>query len=205
MVKFIICSDSDIPRGDIEKYGIDLLPLIVELDGVEYRAYRDISGGEFRELLHKSKSFPKTATVSSVEIADKIRVHIENGNEVIMVTTSSKGSGTFNSARLAIVPILSVNDGMLEPIGKERGTRRAIEAIVRIMEERRPSKRLGRVQLVQCNREKEAGLIEGLIKDRFVVEELLPWTNPEASVTAHSGMDFIGIAFAEADSIGGVQ
>jgi len=102
MVKFIVCSDSDIPRGDIEKYGIDLLPLIVELDGVEYRAYRDISGGEFRALLHKSKSFPKTATVSSVEIADKLRVHIEKGDEVIMVTMSSKGSGTYNSARLAI-------------------------------------------------------------------------------------------------------
>ncbi|MCL2079547.1 MAG: DegV family protein [Oscillospiraceae bacterium] len=101
MIKFIICSDSDIPLHDIKKHDIDLLPLIVELDGVEYRAYRDISGEDFRTLLKNTKSFPKTATVSFAEIADKMRVHIENGDEVIMIAMSSKESGTFNVARLA--------------------------------------------------------------------------------------------------------
>jgi len=284
MIKFIICSDSDIPIGDIDKYGVDLLPLVVELNGVQYRAYRDISGEDFRTLLKNTKSFPKTATVSTVEIADKMRVHIENDDEVIMITMSSRGSGTFNLARLAkeqlddeygrelpisvvdsmsfslaylhpvydaikmvkhgnprtqivdflnaayskqqlvfmmtdlsylkrggrikpgtaiigellgIVPILHVHEGLIEPIGKERGTKRSINLILNIIEDRCPSKKLSRVQLLQCNRKEEAKIIENLIKERFEVDELLPMTSPEASVSAHSGMDFVGIAFIE--------
>jgi len=152
MVKFIICSDSDIHRNDIGKYKIDLLPLIVELDGVEYRAYRDIDGEGFRKLLKSTKDFPKTATVSSVEIADKIRTHIENDDEVIMITMSSKGSGTYNSARLA----------------KEH------------LED-------------EYKRELPISVVDSM----NLVNEFLPMTKPEASVTAHSGMDFVGIAFAE--------
>ena len=292
VVKFIVCSDSDIPRDSITKYGIDLLPLIVELDGVQYRAYRDISGEEFRDLLRKSKGFPKTATVSYVEIADKIRNHIENGDEVIVVTMSGVVSGTFNLIRLAkeqleeefgrelpisavdsmnfsiaylhpvydavkmanngrprqeivaalniayakqhflimmmdisflkrggrikpgtafiggalgIVPILDVKDGLLEPVRKERGTTRAIESILHIMEQRCPSKKLRRVQLVQCSREMETKVFESLIKERFEVEEFLPLTSPEASVTAHSGMDLIGVAFTESENNGGAE
>ena len=288
MIKFIVCSDSDIPREHIEKYDIDMLPLIVELDNVAYRAYRDITGDSFRRLLQKSKSFPKTATVSIMEIADKMRAHIENDDEIIMVTMSGKGSGTFNSAQIAkaqledelgrtlpisvvdsttfsiaylhpvydavemakychsrqeivdflntayakqqiviimadlaylrrggrinysssviggvlgIVSILGVHDGMLEPIGKERGMTRAIDSILRIMEERCPSKKLRRVQLVHWNREEESKRIESLMKSRFTVEEFLPAVNPEASVTAHAGVDFLGISFTEASEM----
>lgn len=282
MIKFIVCSDSDIPVADIKKYNIDLLPLIVELDGVEYRAYRDISGEDFRELLKKTKSFPKTATVSSTEMADKMRGHIEDGHEVVMVTMSSKGSGTFNVARLAkeqleeeyrrelpinivdsmnfsiaylhplynavemaqnghtcqeivdyldaaykkrqlmfimtdleylkrggrikpgaaiigrvlgVIPILHVNEGMIEPIGKERGMKKTIDSLMNIIEEKCPSKKLGSVRLLQCNRQKEAEMIEDMIKQRFEVKEILPTTSSEASVAAHSGFDLIGITF----------
>ncbi|MPN19312.1 DegV domain-containing protein [bioreactor metagenome] len=222
-----------------------------------------------------------------MEIADKMRAHIKNGDEIMMVTMSSKGSGTFNAAQIAkaqledefgyelpisivdsmnfsiaylhpvydavemakrgnsrreitdflnadypkqqlviimpdltylrrggrinytsaiiggvigIVPILHTNGGVLEPIGKERGMTRAVDSALRIIEEKCPSRRLRRVQLVQWNREEEAKIIEELIRARFVVEEFLPITNPEASVTAHAGVDFIGIAFAEADT-----
>jgi len=286
MIKFIICSDSDIPQENIGKLEIDLLPLIVMLDGVEYRAYRDISGEKFRELMKNTKDFPKTATVSNAEIADKMRVHIENNDEVIMVTMSGKGSATFNVARLAkeqleeefehelpisvvdstnyslaylhpvydavkmaksgktrqeitdflnesykkqqlllmitdlsylkhggriktsaalvggvlgIVPILHVNEGLLEPVSKERGAKHAIKSILRIMEKKCPSKKLKRVQLMQCNRANEAREIEALVRERFKVLEFLPTISPEASVTAHTGMDFVGIAYAEMD------
>jgi len=60
-----------------------------------------------------------------------------------------------------------------------------------------PSKKLGRVQLLQCNRKDEAKIIENLVRNRFKIEEFLPVTSLEASVSAHSGMDFVGIAFAE--------
>ncbi|MCL1913068.1 MAG: DegV family protein [Eubacteriaceae bacterium] len=283
MVKFLICSDSDIPVEHIQEHGIDLLPLIVEIDDVEYRAYRDISGAEFRDRLLKSKAFPKTATISIFEIAEKMREYIENGDELIFITMTSKGSGTFNSARIAIeqleeeyshelaisvvdsknfsiaylhpvydaakmaaegasrssivnylesayekqhlilimpdlkylwsggrinltsavvggvigiVPILHCNDGALEPLGKERGMGRALGATVRYMEEKCPSKKLGKAQIVHWNREKEAEQLKGLICSAFEVEEFLPAIHPEASVTAHAGVDFLAVAFS---------
>lgn len=283
MIKFIVDSGSDISFEALKKYGIDLLPLIVELDEKEYRPYRDITGEEFRELLKNTKSFPKTAAVSSYEVANTIRPHIENGDEVIMVMMSKKGSSTFNYIHLAkkqleeefgrelpisavdsmnyslaylhpvydavelansgktrqeivdflnkaytkqqlmfmmtdlsylkrggriktgtaivgeilgIVPILHVNDGLVEPIGKERGIKRAIESMLQIMKEKCPSKKIKRVQVTQCSREKEAKEIENLIKTNFEVEEFLPITSPEASITVHAGMDFIGIAYS---------
>jgi len=290
MIRFIVCSDSDISRDYIKKHDIDLLPLVVELDNTQYRAYRDITGEELCRLLLKSKSLPKTATVSSIEIADKMRVHIESGNEIIMVTMSEKGSGTFNCAQLArayleeelerklpisivdsatfsiaylhpiydavtmagrgssrreivgflnaayakqqlvtimpdltylrrggrlnyssamiggvlgIVPILHVHGGVLEPIAKERGMTRAIGSVLHIIEGKCPSKELRRAQLVQWNREEETETIAKLVEARFEVEEFLPTVNPEASVTAHAGVDFLAIAFAEANTSAG--
>ena len=86
---------------------------------------------------------------------------------------------------------LSENDGVLEPIDKERGMARA--------EEKFPSKKLRRVQIVQWNREEETKKIMDLVDNLFEVEEFLPSINPETSVTAHAGVDFLGIAFAEAN------
>jgi DegV family protein with EDD domain len=101
MIRFILCSDSDISPSQISKYHVDLLPLYVELDGIIYRPYQDIDGETFLNLLRESKNYPKTSTVSGAEIADRMRNHIDSGNEVIMVTMTIVSSETYQNALLA--------------------------------------------------------------------------------------------------------
>ena len=96
---------------------------------------------------------------------------------------------------LGIVPILHINDGLVEPLGKERGINKAIDKMLAIMKEKCPSRKLKRIQLIQCSREKEAQKIESLVKENFDVKEILPMTSPEASITVHAGMDFVGIIY----------
>jgi DegV family protein with EDD domain len=268
---------------EIRKYHIDFLPLFVELDGIKYRAYQDIDGETFRNLLRESKSFPKTSTVPSSEIADKMRNHIDNGDEVIMVTMTCKSSNTYQNAVQAklqleeekgcelpisvvdshtyslcylhpvfdalalaakgaertqivdllvescdkqqcifmlpdlsylrrgghilagtaliggimgIIPILTVQDGLIRQVTNTRGLKNASNKMISLIKQSCPSRKLKRVQILQCGREKECKRIEERMKAEFQIKEFLPTISPEASVSAHAGVDFAGIVYA---------
>lgn len=102
--KIIVDSTSDVPVSWLEKYDIDIVPLyIVWEDGKTEPDTRDTK--ELMEYYNKLVSSEKIPTTSQPSVADFKNAYtkaIDEGYEGILVLTiSTKMSGTYNSATLA--------------------------------------------------------------------------------------------------------
>ncbi len=101
MVRIIVDSGSDLLPEVAKGRGIEVLPLLANVDGTEYRDGIDLGRDAFYELLEETGSFPKTSQVSPHTFAEAFREAREAGDEVIALTLSSALSGTYQSAKLA--------------------------------------------------------------------------------------------------------
>ena len=103
MIKIVCDSISDIPKDIIEKYDIEILPLTVIFNGVEYIDGIDISNKEFYKMLRESEVMPKTSQVTYAKFKEIFEKYKDE--EVIYIGGSSSASGTYQSA------VLAKNDG----------------------------------------------------------------------------------------------
>ena len=101
MVRIIVDSGSDLLPEVAKERGIEVLPLLANVDGTEYRDGIDLGRDAFYELLEETGIFPKTSQVSPHTFAEAFREAREAGDEVIALTLSSALSGTYQSAKLA--------------------------------------------------------------------------------------------------------
>lgn len=97
-IKLMVDSASDISRADAEKLGITVLPLLINFDGVDYYDGVDITPTEFYEKLIESKALPKTSQITPFRFEEEMGKLTANGDEVLVITLSSKFSGTYAAA-----------------------------------------------------------------------------------------------------------
>ena len=100
-IKILIDSASDITQDEAKKYGIEVLPLIVSFGDQEYLDGVNLTQKEFYEKLIETDTLPKTSQITPYRFTEAFEKLTENGDEVIVVTISSKLSNTYNSAVLA--------------------------------------------------------------------------------------------------------
>ena len=100
-VKFIVDSGSDLLPAECEKQGIIHLPLKVMFGTQEYFDGVDMSHREFYERLVESDTLPTTSQVSPAEFADAMEQVVSAGDDAVVITLSSKLSGTYQSAVIA--------------------------------------------------------------------------------------------------------
>lgn len=100
-IKIITDSTAYIDKSFIEKHNIDVVPLAVNFGGsVEDEGFPgDFSTFFYR--LSESSGFPTTSQPSVGRFTETFKNALKNGHEVIVITMSSKLSGTFNSASTA--------------------------------------------------------------------------------------------------------
>lgn len=101
MIRIIVDSGSDLLPEVAKRYDIQVLPLLANVDGVEYRDGIDLGRDGFYELLEETGAFPKTSQVSPHAFAEAFKEARVSGDEVIAITLSSALSGTYQSAKLA--------------------------------------------------------------------------------------------------------
>ncbi|MFI3210684.1 MAG: DegV family protein [Peptostreptococcaceae bacterium] len=97
-IKIICESISDLPTN-IEE--VEVLPVNILFEGVEYRAGVDISTNEFYKLLRNSKTMPTTSQITYKTFTDVFERYLDEGKTVIYMAGSSSASGTYQSAVLA--------------------------------------------------------------------------------------------------------
>ena len=97
-IKLMVDSASDISRADAEKLGITVLPLLINFDGVDYYDGVDITPTEFYEKLIESEALPKTSQITPFRFEEEMGKLTANGDEVLVITLSSKLSGTYAAA-----------------------------------------------------------------------------------------------------------
>ena len=95
----VITDSSDILPGEHE--GLVVLPLSVTFGATTYEDGVDLTHERFYELLVEEDELPKTGQVNPFAFAQAIEEAHEAGDEVVIVTLSSKLSGTNQSALAA--------------------------------------------------------------------------------------------------------
>jgi len=110
MKKVLISTDtaSDISLETAEKYGINLIPINLSIDGKEYKDRYDITAEKFYELLPLCDEIPKTAQVTVLEHMESFKKYSDECS-IIHVTISANASGTNQSAHLAANEIKDEN------------------------------------------------------------------------------------------------
>jgi len=97
-----IITDSAADLGIIENTKeLTVVPLHINIDGVEYTDGIDINPDTFYDKIKKSKGFPKTSQPTPKLFYDALKDGVEAGDEILVITISSALSGTISSATMA--------------------------------------------------------------------------------------------------------
>ncbi len=100
-MKIVTDSSCDLPKNLIEKYNIDVIPLKIEIDGVDYTDGVDLNHQEFFIKMKNSPTLPKTSQPSPQAFLDSFKNGVEEYKEVLSIHLSSKLSATFDAANVA--------------------------------------------------------------------------------------------------------
>ncbi len=100
-VKIIVDSASDISKTEAEALGLIMLPMIVSFKGEDYFDGETLLPKQFYEKLIESDSLPKTSQISPFRFEEAYEDVVKGGDECVVITISSKLSGTYLSAKQA--------------------------------------------------------------------------------------------------------
>lgn len=100
-IKFVIDSASDILPEEAARLALVHIPMLVSFDGQEYKDGVDLTHREFYEKLIESDALPTTSQVTPACFEAACRKIVDAGDTPIIITLSSKLSGTYQSAVLA--------------------------------------------------------------------------------------------------------
>lgn len=98
-IRIIVDSGSDM-AGNESQY-LKVVPLTITFGETQYKDGVTLSHKEFYEKLVASDALPKTSQVPPYDFEEAIREAVDAGETPIVITVSSKLSGTYNSARVA--------------------------------------------------------------------------------------------------------
>lgn len=100
MIKIVVDSSCDLPDDYVKEKDIKVIPLYLKIGDKFYKDGVDIKSEEFVELLKKEKNL----STSQPPLPDFINTYksiLEKGDEILSIHITGKGSGTFNSAKMA--------------------------------------------------------------------------------------------------------
>ena len=100
-IKIIIDSASDITRAQAAEMGITVIPLTINFGANEYRDGIDLTSEEFYKKLDEEKELPKTSQIPPFVFEETLERVLENDDQAIVITLSSKLSGTYRAAEQA--------------------------------------------------------------------------------------------------------
>ncbi|MDO4487959.1 MAG: DegV family protein [Eubacteriales bacterium] len=100
-IHIVTDSAADFHPSEAAALGISLVPLTVTFDGKEYKDAVELSHKEFFEKLIETDALPTTSQATPHQFETVYSELTANGDSVVVVTISSKLSGTYQSACIA--------------------------------------------------------------------------------------------------------
>ncbi|MCL2865112.1 MAG: DegV family protein [Lachnospiraceae bacterium] len=104
MFHIITDGSCDFTAEEIKQHNIERIPFYITFDEKNYlKEDIDISSDDYFNMLINDKSLhPKTSQPNPNDYAELYRPHLEAGKDILSLTISSKMSGSYNSASIAI-------------------------------------------------------------------------------------------------------
>ena len=104
MARVAVVTDSTacLPSEEIERYGIEVVPVNLVHDGRVYRDGVDISPEEFYQLLEKAKKVPTTSPASPGDYLRVFQRLGEKADAILCITVVARLSAMYDSARAAM-------------------------------------------------------------------------------------------------------
>ena len=131
-IKILTDSAADILPSEAEELGITVIPLIVTINGQDYKDVVEMSHDEYYKILPTCKELPTTSQISPSTYEDYFGTMVEAGDTVIAITLSSRVSGTYQSACIAAEEYdgkVLVVDSMNATVGQRVIVYRAVELL----------------------------------------------------------------------------
>ena len=101
MRRIFVDSGSSIKVDELEKYNVELIPLKILIGEKEFFDDGiDLTIDKFYQLIEKEEEFPKTSLPRLDLVEERVNANTNAGDEVIIITISSKISGENNALKL---------------------------------------------------------------------------------------------------------
>lgn len=99
----IFCdSAADIPKNEVERYEIDVIPVHVTHEGRTFREYFDMSPMDYWDLLEQSDAIPVTAQITPTDVyACYERARADGCTHMLGIIINAAGSGGYQSCCIA--------------------------------------------------------------------------------------------------------
>ena len=99
MIKIVTESAADIPKSIAEELDIEILPFMINIDGKQIVADKNLTPQEFYKMVENCVEIPSTSQMSPADLEDIYR-KIGAENTIIHITMSARGSGINNTSNL---------------------------------------------------------------------------------------------------------
>ena len=100
-VKIVVDSTADLTPA--VKSRVEIIPLSVLFGEQEYKDGQTITAEQFYDMLVTSETLPTTSQPTPAAFEEVYQKLVDQGHEVVVITVSSKLSGTYQSATIAAV------------------------------------------------------------------------------------------------------
>lgn len=98
-IQIITDSNCDIPKEMAQELGIEIVPIHVVVDGVEYEESVSFTPVEYYDILAHASSLPQTSQITSYEFQKRFENAYQSGKKaVICITMTSVGSSIYQNA-----------------------------------------------------------------------------------------------------------
>ena len=121
-IKIITDSTCDLPKEYIEKYNIEVMPVLINFGEESYLEGVEITRDEMIERIEREGVLPTTSQITPLRFEECYSKYINEGYKVVAIHMSSKMSGTYQSALIAksefsdddlvVVDSLSITSGL---------------------------------------------------------------------------------------------
>ncbi len=97
-VKIVVDSASDISEEEAKKLNVTMVPMLITFGEEEFFDGVSLLPEQFYDKLVQSSELPKTSLINEFRWKEIYEDQTKNGDELVVITISSKLSGTYNAA-----------------------------------------------------------------------------------------------------------
>lgn len=108
-IKIITDSSVDLPKEVLEKYNVEVMPVLINFGEESYLDGISITRDDVFRRIDKGDVFPTTAQITPNRFIEKFEKYLKEGYKILVIIMSSGMSGTYQSACLAKNMIESQN------------------------------------------------------------------------------------------------